>query len=339
MSLSFNSRSGTFEMTEDFFGKSGALFSAYIMAFTFCAWFVLQFDNVKFFLYQTQSISYPLDSLFLLFFAAIVLLGVYGLFVVAALLVPVAIAGSFFVIIFFPTTNDVNIASNARFYNLFDLSVLTPLLSGLSVTILALPTLSRFIRTRQEIVTSLKIAYLILLPFASGIGIVLGFLSPYNNPLILGLGHDNKWFIVMVLYMLITTCTTNVMNLYFAADAAAYFTKSKSKLFAVFLVSSVCFIFMKFVELVPSVIELLNAIIASILTIIIVSSTKAILPTGIILQKNNITVLGLSVATLYFCYLDYIVITGILFCDAIIVSTVLCLFSVSLASKQRIGFE
>jgi hypothetical protein len=346
MSLSFNDKAGTFEIAETFFGKKGATFCACVISMVFCVWCVLQlvvikdfFQQIPFFCDRQINKIRHFDLLFFLFFAVVALLGRMWLFVTAYILVPTVIFLELSILFFSREVQEIVEGSSASFFNLLDLSVIEPLLSGLSATILVTPALCRSVVTRKDTIKNLKIVYLILLPFSSGIGIVLGSYLPFSDFFPYGLCYNQKTLIITALYMFISGCTINTMNIYFAVNSLTYIIKKKNRILPIFVVSGICLLLTHLKPFLAQIIEFLNSMLASILTIIVVRSAKKLRFGGGLNRNDNVFVLAVSVVAVFLCSLGYIEVTGTPFFDTMVLSTVLCLYFSTISNKQRIVFD
>lgn len=347
MSLAVRNRAGTMELTEMFFGRYGSLFCALLMSLTCGIWFTNQLDFSLHFFNNLQNNhldfiknTFTEDSLkiYFLITASLIVATRHGLLISGAILVPAAFFVSFLAIVFFPSQLSISIVESKMtcYKDAADLFSTSSLLLALSTGIFATPILYKFAKTQSAAAANLKIVYLLLYPLFCGIGIMFGYFSPKCDLISLCSHLETKWPIIIYMYILLSTCTINILNLYFGANALNYLFNFKYRSTAALLMFLISLMLILFAKLLASL-DFLCTVIAVVMIIIIVKNSLKLLGTSIYEPKanfHNFISLVLSISILPFFYFKRVAIVGDFFWDAVIFTTILCFCTTFIIHKQ-----
>jgi hypothetical protein len=320
---------GIFQTVEEFFGKRGAIVCVALVICVFCMWFVIQFRFLKdslFLFYSRPELSQlAVFQSFLLYLlcVSLVVASHYSFLICSA----VSTVGNVLSIIYIAYTFFMSIRlQDVRLYtNSFDLHMALPLLNNLLTTVFAVPIFYKSNVVYKNTKLNLKLVYFVFLPFLVVLGMIFGFLSPDGPDFMhFCLNHPKIPRAIILTYLLSSMCFINMLNLYLSSGFVTYITKVEGRVLPIALVVLLC-IGLFFIQNLESVLHFFIASIATMVSMIVTKSAIKQYQDNSEFRRNNIISLFISTIILFFCKMNWIKITGLLFFDAVIIAL---LFSV-----------
>jgi hypothetical protein len=331
---------GIFEIIENYFGKQATLFCIALIVLIFCLWFTQHFDYLQSTVcqnfFEKEVPAYILFQSFLIFLLLSASLSACNnVFIAFSVIVAPFIFFSIIVVSYI-LIRDIRL-ENIKFYaSSLDVTLIIPLLNNLLTAIFAIPIFYKSSIRYKSNKINLKVIYLIFFPFFACLGIVFGLFGKNCNDIISScLSYGDIEHTIIIAYIFVIECFTNVLNFYFAFGFISYITSTKNRIIPVLIISTVCILAFK-VPYLEKILVFLNAILASIITVIIINHvTKQKYKENSDFLKNNIISLSISIFILLFCEFGYVKITGMLLFDAVIISSILSLRSFDIYIKAR----
>jgi hypothetical protein len=323
-----------------YFGRRGAGLCAIALTLMFLGWFLWQLSFLVHFVKHFAIIRIPFFSLISdekigvsvgLFCCAMACTERIGLRIISIVFVPLLLFLLFCLFFFLPFSFDQPITKIGT----IDFSALSILCCSLVTLIMFSPTFFKSATSIDVVRRSIKFTYLLLLPLFYLAGIIFGIFAPSHNILSLALVSSGIGPFLLFLYVLV--CVVNICStdLLYGADVVLQMTSSKSKMPAIFLLSSVGISFFGVVNLKFNAdvhyIEFLGSLVVGILSVIL---TKMVVNDYHIAsetteqQHGNYFALLVAYCVGLFVWSDIFKITGVPFFDIALTSVAMTLYNI-----------
>ncbi|MDR1907531.1 MAG: hypothetical protein LBQ43_01575 [Holosporales bacterium] len=345
---SLSANLSSLDMVNHYFGKQGARFCAAALALTFLGWFLWQLNFCVMFIKHHaalriaffKTLSDEKIGVFLgLLCCAIACTEKTGLRLVAFCFVPVLLI---LLVSLFCFLSPV-FPEHAHPLSTIDFSTLSILFGGFAALVMYSPTFFKSAGSVDIARRSLKLTYLVILPFFYVSGVLFGVLSPSNN--VLSIARMPSGVGPFVLLAFVIVCGLNICstNLFYGADVVAQVTSPKSRMPMVFLLSSVGILFYSLMnsklKTGSAGIEFLGSLVVGMLSIILtktVANNFRMKDESLEQQRGNYLALLISYAVGLFVWTGVFKITGVQFFDIALTSFIMCLYFMGFPPKLKI---